>query len=150
MARCYPDFVYGRSDTHVESKFLRRLQEELSDDYVVIPSLERAASGGHADSEADFIVLHPRGWLLLEMKGGGWRRLMGKWERYDSKTKRWVSERKCPFQQARGNCYSLHKSVEGGFPKDSNEAKSLFGRAVIFPDLEANFSTGEFPGAEEG
>jgi hypothetical protein len=146
MARCYPDFVYGRSDSHVESKFLRRLQEELSDDYVVIPSLERAASGGHTDSEADFIVLHPRGWLLLEMKGGGWRRLMGKWERYDSKAKRWVSERKCPFQQARGNCYSLHKSVEGGFLKDSNEAKSLFGRAVIFPDLEANFSTGEFPG----
>jgi len=142
MARCYPNFISDKKSNHIENQFFRRIKEELSNDYVVLPSLERAAEGGFYESEADFVILHPRGRLLIEIKGGGWRRIKGRWER--AERGEWV-QAKCPLQQSRRNCHSLRKSVESGFAKGSAESSCLFGRAVVFPEMDTEFNTGEFP-----
>lgn len=142
MARCFPDYISDKKSTHIENLFFRRIKDELSNDYVVLPSLERAAAGGFHESEADFVILHPRGRLLVEIKGGGWRRIKGRWERAEGS--KWVQAR-CPLQQSRSNCHSLRKSVESAFPKGSAESACLFGRAVVFPEMDAEFNTGEFP-----
>jgi len=142
MARAYPDYIVGRKKSHVESRFLERLIRELPDNYVILPSLEIAPQEGISESEADFIVLHSRGRLLLEIKGGQWKRELGAWYRLDHG--QWVAEWKCPFHQCRTNSYSIRNQVREAFPKDSLEAKSLFGRAVVFPNFVATFTTGEF------
>lgn len=145
MARCYPNhFVSDHGPDHVESVFYRRLRDELPHEYVVLPGLERAAADGYPEGEADFIVLHPRGRLLLEIKGGGWRRRLGTWFRKEGKD--WVVHRPCLLNQSRRNCHSLRRDVQAKFPKGSAESGCLFGRAVVFPDMDVELTTGEFAG----
>ena len=132
MARCFPDYVDGKADGHQESVFLTRLRTELPDEFVVIPSLEVAARRDHQESEVDFIVLHPRGRLVLEVKGGKLRRIDGHWERW--KRGAWVPERKSPFYQSRANSHAVRECIEEFFGKESPEARALYGRVVVFPD----------------
>lgn len=143
MARCFPDFVYGKKPGHAENRLLRRIKEELPDEFIVLPSLELGAQGGYYESESDLILLHPRGRLHLEVKGGVLRRIEGRWERQDHNTKRWIPEPKCPFQQSRTNSHHMKNRVLQAFGRGSPEAEALFGRAVLFPDMAADFSSGE-------
>lgn len=143
MARCFPDFVYGKKPGHAENRLLQRIKDELPDEFIVLPSLELAAQGGYYESESDLILLHPRGRLHLEVKGGVLRRIDGRWERQDHKTQRWIPEPKCPFQQSRTNSHHMKNSVFHAFGKGSPESEALFGRAVMFPDMAADFDSGE-------
>jgi len=132
MARCFPDYVDGKAEGHQESAFLARLRTELPDEFVVIPGLEVAARRDHQESEVDFIVLHPRGRLVLEVKGGKLRRINGHWERL--KRGVWVPERKSPFYQSRANSHAVREFIEERFGKSSPEGQALYGRVVVFPD----------------
>lgn len=82
MARCIPDFIEDKEETHPEWVFFERLKAELPDEFVVIPSLEVAARRDQQESEVDFVLLHPRGRLVIEVKGGKLRRKEGRWERW--------------------------------------------------------------------
>jgi len=132
MARCIPDFIIGKPDGHAELAFFARLKAELPDDFIIIPSLEVASRKDGTESEVDLVLLHPRGRLVLEVKGGKLRRVAGKWERW--KYGNWVAERKCPFYQSRANSHAVRESIEDKLDKKSPEAGALSGRAVIFPD----------------
>lgn len=145
MARCFPNhYVSDHGPNHVETVFFGRLRDELPHDYVVLPGLERAAVDGFPEGEADFIILHPRGRLLLEIKGGGWKRRLGTWFRLEKKN--WIVHKPCLLSQSRRNCHSLRKDVQAKFPKDSAESSCLFGRAIVFPDMDVELNTGEFAG----
>ena len=67
MARCIPDLIEGKDKSHTEWLFFERLKAELPEKFVIIPGLEVAARRDHQESEVDFIVLHPRGRLVLEV-----------------------------------------------------------------------------------
>ena len=142
MARCYPDFVFGKKPMHAENRLLRRVRAELPDEVIVLPSLEHRAHDGYFESESDLIVLHPRARLHLEVKGGLLRRVNGHWQRQDWKTKTW-EDAKDPFSQSRTNSYYAKQLVEEAFGKESPEAQALFGRAVVFPDMNADLVSGE-------
>lgn len=130
MARCIPDYVEDEEEGHPEIAFLERLKAELPDDYIVIPSLEVAARKDRTESEVDFVLLHPRGRLVLEVKGGALRRVGGRWERRRNGV--WVPERKSPFYQSRANSHAVREYIEERFGKGSPEAEALFGRVVVF------------------
>jgi hypothetical protein len=143
MARCYPDYIADKDDNHPEVIFLERLKNELPDDYVVIPSLEIAYRQGSSESEADFILLHPRGRLTLEIKGGALRRIDGRWQR--RKGGSWVPEWRCPFFQSRANSRAVKDYIEKHFGKGSPEEQAIFGRAVVFTDVIADIDSIESP-----
>ena len=132
MARCIPDYIIGQADGHAELAFFERLKAELPDDFIIIPSLEVARRKDGTESEVDLVLLHPRGRLVLEVKGGKLRRIAGKWERW--KYGKWVDERKCPFYQSRANSHAVRERIEDKLDKRSPEAGALSGRAVIFTD----------------
>ena len=95
MARCIPDFIEDKDEGHPEWVFFDRLKAELPDEFVVIPSLEVAARRDQQESEVDFIILHPRGRLVVEVKGGKLRRQGGRWELCNGGV--WITEGKSPF-----------------------------------------------------
>lgn len=130
MARCIPDYVEDEAEGHPEVAFLERIKAELPDDFIVIPSLEIAARKDRTESEVDFVLLHPRGRLVLEVKGGALRRVGGRWERRRNGV--WVPERKSPFYQSRANSHAVREYIEERFGKGSPEAEGLFGRVVVF------------------
>ena len=132
MARFIPDYIEGKSDGHPEWAFFKRLKEELPDDFIVIPGLELPVRRDHVESEVDLVLLHPRGRLVIEIKGGKLRRIDGKWERW--KKEAWVPERRSPFYQSRTNSHAVREYIESRFDKLAPEANALSGRVVIFPD----------------
>ena len=132
MARCIPDYVEAHAKAHPEVVFLERLKNELPDDFIIIPSLEIVGREDALESEADFILLHPRGRLVMELKGGTLRRVEGHWQR--RKGGAWVPERKSPFYQSRANSHAVRHFIEHRFGKSSPEANALYGRVVVFPD----------------
>jgi hypothetical protein len=131
MARCIPDFVEAHPEGHPEVTFFQRLRAELPDDFIIIPSLEIATRKDDIESEVDFVLLHPRGRLILEVKGGVLRRKEGRWERRKGGV--WIHEKKSPFYQSRANSYAVNEYLELRFGKASPEVKALFGRCVVFP-----------------
>ena len=143
MARCIPDHAEGKDPSHPEAKFLRRLRDELPDDFLVIPSLEIGRRADGQDSEVDFVVLHPRGRLVVELKGGFLRRRDGRWERL--KGGAWIPEHRCPFYQSRANSHAVREHLERRFGKRSPEAEALFGRVVVFPDAKVEIDSIESP-----
>jgi len=139
MARCIPDFIEDMDEGHPERVFFDRLKAELSDEFVIIPSLEVSSRRDHVESEVDFVVLHPRGRLVLEVKGGKLRRKAGIWERFKGGS--WVREGKSPFYQSRVNSHTVREYLEDRFGKRDPRAEALFGRAVVFPDVVAEYDS---------
>ena len=88
MARCIPDVIPAAQYHEAEQELLERFRTELPDEFIVIPCLEVPRLRTGRDSEADFVILHPRGRLVLEAKGGEIRCLNGNWER--KKSGRWT------------------------------------------------------------
>lgn len=138
-----PDFLADRDPGHPEAKFLERLKNELPDDFIVIPSLEVARRRDAKESEVDFVLLHPRGRLVIELKGGVLRRVNGRWQRRKGGV--WEREERCPFYQSRVNSHAVNDYIEQRFGKHSPEAQALFGRVVIFPDAEVEIDNIESP-----
>jgi hypothetical protein len=132
MARCIPDFIEDMDEGHPERVFFDRLKAELPDEFVIIPSLEISSRRDQVESEVDFVVLHPRGRLVIEVKGGKLRRKAGRWER--NKGGVWIKEGKSPFYQSRVNSHTVREYLEDHFGKGDPRAEALFGRAVVFPD----------------
>ena len=139
MARCIPDFIEDMDEGHPERVFFDRLKAELPDEFVIIPSLEISSRRDQVESEVDFVVLHPRGRLVIEVKGGKLRRKAGRWER--NKGGVWIKEGKSPFYQSRVNSHTVREYLEDYFCKGDPRADALFGRAVVFPDVVAEYDS---------
>jgi len=134
VARMYPARLKIETDSQAERRLYERFRDDLPDDYVVFHSVAwqvRDLRSGAVDGEADFIIAHPeKGLLVLEVKGGRIR--------YDGPAGQWYSNEnpiKDPFEQARGNKYSLLQKL-----KDLpywNDRWLTIGHAVAFPDVVA-------------
>ena len=144
MARCIPDVIPSAQHHASEQALLDRLRAELPDEFIVIPCLEVPYLQAGRDSEADFVILHPRGRLVLEAKGGEIRCLKGYWER--KKSGKWQPFHP-PFFQARDNSYEIRDYLRRVFGKEAPEAKTPFSHVVVFPSIDFNVETIEMPDA---
>ena len=144
MARCIPDVIPAAQYHASEQALLERFRTELPDEFIVIPCLEVPYFQAGRDSEADFVILHPRGRLVLEAKGGEIRCLQGRWER--KKSGKWQPLHP-PFFQARDNSYEIRDYLKRSFGKEAPEARAPFNHVVVFPSIDFNVETIEMPDA---
>lgn len=142
MARCIPEAVHESRRLRGEADFLRRLREELSDAWIVLHSLNLGAAERAAELEADFVLLHARGRITLELKGGT----------IFCEDGRWISRNpngrfpiKPPFHQAKTNAHEVHEHLKRCFGKDAPEAGAPYTHAVVFPDCDFTTATIEAP-----
>ena len=80
MAHMIPPRGPDKFRSAAERTLYRELDQQLSDEYIVLHSVAWLSRGGGRshDGEADFLIAHPRyGVLLVEVKGGTIRRGWG-------------------------------------------------------------------------
>jgi hypothetical protein len=142
MARCIPEVIPAAQHLDSEQALLQRLRTELPDEFIVIPCLEVPYLQAGRDSEADFVILHPRGRLVLEAKGGEIRCIRGDWER--KKSGKWRPMNP-PFFQARNNSYAIYEYLKDSLGRDVPEARMPFSHAVVFLSIDFNVDTIEIP-----
>jgi hypothetical protein len=143
MARCIPDTIPQRLHVKSEARLFERLRRELPDDYVLIHSLNipgRALPGGRpgSDVESDFVLLHPKCRLVLEVKGGGIECVDGVWSTTNKSGKHEITP---PFHQARFNSFDIYNYLKDKFGEGSLGYRSLFGYAIILPDVDLDSPT---------
>ncbi len=143
MARCIPDTIPQRLHVKSEARLFERLRRELPDDYVLIHSLNipgRALPGGRpgSDVESDFVLLHPKCRLVLEVKGGGIECVDGVWSTTNKSGKHEITP---PFHQARFNSFDIYDHLKNNFGPGSLGHKGLFGYAIILPDVDLESPT---------
>jgi hypothetical protein len=143
MARCIPDTIPQRLHVKSEARLFERLRRELPDDYVLIHSLNipgRALPGGRpgSDVESDFVLLHPKCRLVLEVKGGGIECVDGVWSTTNKTGKHEITP---PFHQARFNSFDIYNYLKDKFGDGSLGYRSLFGCAIILPDVDLESPT---------
>lgn len=142
MARCIPEAVHESQRLRGEADFLRRLREELPAEWIVLHSLNLGAAERAAELEADFVLLHPRGRITLELKGGTVLCEEGQWF---SRNPAGRFRIKPPFHQAKTNAHEVHEHLKRRFGKDSPEAGAPYTHAVVFPDCDFGTPTIEAP-----
>ena len=129
MARCIPEVVHESQRQRGEADFLQRLRTELSDEWIVLHSLNLGAGERRGELEADFVLLHARGRLTLELKGGTITCEEGTWY---SRNPNGRFRIKPPFHQAKTNAHEVHEHLKRIFGKDSAEAGAPYTHAVSF------------------
>jgi len=138
MARCIPDTIPQRLHVKSEARLFERLRRELPDDYVLLHSLNIMGKRPGSDVESDFVLLHPKCRLVLEVKGGGIECSDGVWYTNNPKGRFEIAP---PFHQARFNSFDIYNYLKDQFGPGSLGYKSLFGYAVIFPDVDLEVPT---------
>jgi len=135
MARIIP--AGALPESHAEKTVLDSLRDNLDESCIVFHSLDVLAKNREerlVDAEIDFLVLSPRGGMLvIEVKGGGIR--------FDGGQEKWFQNekplRQSPFRQAKLNKYAIKdylKKTIGRLPDIT------MGHAVCFPDVFTEIS----------
>lgn len=100
---------------------------QLPDDWTIFHSVgwQSERHGRPGDGEADFLLLHRKGLLILEVKGGQIHIVDGQWMSNDNKIRN-------PFEQALDSRKALQRYVLERVP----EIRALHtGHAACFPDI---------------
>jgi len=93
--------------------------------------LEKRPGDEPADGEADVVLAHPElGVMVIEVKGGGVRRIAGRWESVNRGGS--ANQIKDPFVQVTRAMHRLKRVCEGLPAWPSHDVR--FTRAVAFPD----------------
>lgn len=71
MARCIPDTIPERLYVKSEARLSECLRQELPDDCVLLHSLNNPGKRAGSDVDSDFVLLHSKCRLVLEVKGVG-------------------------------------------------------------------------------
>jgi hypothetical protein len=93
-------------------------------------------------AEIDFLVVGPKGILVLEVKGGPLWQEDGVWYGRNRKTGQEHMMKESPYNQAGSAMYALQKLLKVDIPHLS---KNIFGWGVVFPDLDWNHTSPEHP-----
>jgi hypothetical protein len=138
MTRCIPDAIPQRLFVKSEARLFERLRRELPDDYVLLHSLNIPGKRDGSDVESDFVLLHPKCRLVLEVKGGGIECTEGVWYTINSNGRHVITP---PFHQARFNSFDIYDHLKNSFGQGSLGHKGLFGYAIILPDVDLEVPT---------
>ena len=111
-------------------KKVHKALARLPDDYTILHSVAWQGRRGdrNLDGEADFLVINPRGLLVIEVKGGGIRVENGRWISTDRSGE--AHAIKNPFEQATTSKAVLHKWLKDRMGFDIPTC-----HAVSFPDM---------------
>ena len=142
MARCLPESIHHTKQAGAEADFLRRLRDELDDEWTVLHSLNLGAAERAGELEADFVLLHPRGRITLELKGGMVTCEEGRWFSRGGGKRHPI---KPPFRQAAVNSHEVQAHLRRVLGEDSAEASAAFTHAVVFPSCDFNVPSIEAP-----
>lgn len=128
-------------DVSTVSAAERRIFDLLKNDpdtngWTVIHSLGLTRRGRKPYGEIDFVVLIPgSGILCLEIKGGRVACKDGVWTTTNREGKTFEMNRS-PFMQAMEGMQAVRKAVEKKFGGGHAAATAVFGRGVVFPDVQ--------------
>lgn len=134
MARMYPNQCDSSTRSSAERRLYDAFRERLDDSYIVFHhvawlSLDRRKQP--RDGEADFVLVHPkRGILILEVKGGGIRRIprANTWITIDAQGYEEVIRN--PVEQAKDSKFTLLTQLRTMLSR-----YITIGHAVAFPDI---------------
>lgn len=107
MAILIPDVPQNCSGS--ERLVYRRLERDLSEDWVVLHSLGLANHETKLWGEADFVILSTKGIFVLEVKGGDVTCQNGGWHYGKPGSKEYYTKREGPFKQAKDAMFALKK-----------------------------------------
>ncbi|RTY35398.1 DUF2075 domain-containing protein [Chlorobium phaeovibrioides] len=143
MARLIPEYV-SHWNSNAEKKLFEQLRSSgLDSDHVVFHSLNLSKHRYKHWAEADFVIVSPRGVLVIEVKGGRVSYSNGIW----TYTDRYGQENKSdegPFIQAKEARYALGQLLPDKVGSMLTERIS-FGWGVAFPDVNFDVHSVEFP-----
>jgi hypothetical protein len=143
--RLVPDILLG-SKSGAEAKVFRLLQTvDLGPEWIAFHSVNCSEHEYKQWCEMDFLLAGPRGFLVLEVKGGRIETSAGVWtyrDRYDTPHR----STEGPFVQARTATYALRRLLADryGLPQVARDS-TVFGFGVVFPDVPWQFDTVEMP-----
>jgi hypothetical protein len=129
-----PDFVSEDCKSNAERRLFERFRKEVPATVTVLHSLGVAKHRWKLYSEADFVLVHEKGLLVFEVKGGRVSRKDGAWyfeDRYGRVNKR----KESPMHQAETVTAAIRKSVKDRFGDTSPQARVAFGALTFFPDI---------------
>ncbi len=138
MAQMFPPRIGDDTASAAERKLFRAFQEQLDDDYLVFHHVNwhgRDEEGRPRDGEADFVIAHPQGGVLvLEAKGGEivYERATQSWWSIGGDGKR-HRLKKSPIEQAMICKHRLAQEFRA-MPALAR-AKFLVGHAIAFSDV---------------
>lgn len=126
------------TSSKAEKRVFELLAETELEGAVCLHSLRLHRHATKVSGEADFVIVSPRGILVLEVKGGRVRQKAAGWEYVDGQD-RVHRSREGPFRQAETAMYALRDRAESALGMNALEALP-FGFAVVTPDcaLPAN------------
>lgn len=142
MARRLPEAIHFSKRTSAEADLLSRIGAELDDDWTVLHSLNLGATERTGELEADFVLIHPRGRITLELKGGTVTCEEGRWFSHGGGRRHPI---KPPFRQAAVNSHEIQEHLRRVLGADSPAANAPFTHAVVFPSCEFDSPTIEAP-----
>jgi len=133
MAILYPPDAKAKdAPDGPEQYVLEMLRDQLDDSWHVVPNLRIAEHPRHLNGEADVVLLHPKGVIVLEIKGGRISRTpQGEWVQNEERII------PSPVMQANDNMYAVRDYLQGGvgrafaacfccvFPQSYYDAKSI-------------------------
>jgi len=141
-----PNKPYPGTKSKAELRIFAKLQECFSNEegYIAFHSLNLTAHKTKRFGEADFVIVSPSGFFVLEVKGGGIKFENGRWSiiiNSDNETKQLYES---PFRQAETAMHAIKTKI-----KESDQCKHLrykicMGYGVIFPDIEWEVSSSEW------
>jgi hypothetical protein len=129
VARMLPPSCPPDTPSEAERRVFRHLQRETPNAWFALHSLGLTKHKRKPWAEADFVVVTPRGVLVLEVKGGAVRRVARQWWTNDNRL------HESPFDQAAGASAALYHDL-----RDSVAAArgALVGNGVCLPDVIFN------------
>lgn len=137
MARMIPKHWHENTPRSEQRIFELLKNDPLTDNWVVLHSLNLKQTGTRPYGEIDFVVLIPGGTIIcIEVKGGRVACREGIWTSTDSADRTSVLKRS-PFVQAQDGMHELRRSLEERFGATREFYQIAFGFAVVFTDIEA-------------
>ena len=133
MARMFPERPRATSPDS-ERRVFNELKATLDDEFVVFHSVAWHGRRGKPDGEVDFLVAHPNGLLVLEVKGGGigFEATTASWFSIDRHGERFqISD---PFTQALTGKHQLIAEIRAD-PRWPDGRPCQIGYAVVLPNV---------------
>lgn len=141
--RMVPDQISSSTRSAAEGQLFRRMKLLDGTDWMfVLHSLNLSEHVWKRVGEIDFLVVGPRGFFVLEVKGGRVSCRDGVWtftDRFGNSRRK----RDSPFKQAGDAMFSLQRRLEERFGRDALRHVT-FGYGVVLPDCELQVASVEW------
>lgn len=139
MVQLIPDFISNDIKSDAEKKLFQEFREvNSSDNFIVLHSLAMAEHVNNIFGEIDFVIICRKGFLCVEVKGGGVDRKDGIWH-FTNRYGKIEEKEEGPFAQVQGNMLSLMKYLKKRLGKYDAIARCQYACCVVMPDCTFDY-----------